>query len=252
MNALLKSLIIFLYPARCRYCGENLDPADGYYICKSCWQGVKFIEKPFCGVCGYPLDKNAALPDKITSCSNCPDGIWFRKARAIADYNSAVGEAIRLLKYSSKEVMAKPLAGLMFENMPKLLLAESYDYIIPVPLHKKKKRKRGYNQMELIGQWLSQLTGIPMEKHSLIKIRDNKPQTGLSGKEREANVNGVYDIRDPYRIADKRVLLIDDVMTTGATVNECARMLARKGKVNHVDIFTLTRRLKGDDYNDLA
>lgn len=248
MNPLLKSLIIFLYPAQCRHCGENLDPGDGYYICKSCWQKAKFIEKPFCEVCGHPMKPNIALPDKITSCNNCPDSVWFRKARAIGDYDSAIGEAVKLLKYNGKEVMAKPLAELMFQAMPKLLPVESYDYIVPVPLHKKKKRKRGYNQMELIGQYLSQATGIPMEIRSLIKIRDNKPQVGLPYKERETNVVDAYDIHDPYSIKDKRVLLIDDVMTTGATANECARILARKGKVKYVDIFTLTRRLPEGEY----
>lgn len=250
MNPLLKSLIIFIYPAKCRYCSENLDPDDGYYICRSCWQKSKFIEKPFCEVCGHPMDANMALPDKIVSCNNCPESLWFRKARAICDYNSAIGEAIRLLKYNSKEVMAKPLAKLMFESMPKLLPGEGYDYIIPVPLHKKRQRKRGYNQMELIGKWLSRTTGIPIESHSLIKKKNNQSQTKLGPKERIENVRDAFDISDPSTIIGKKILLIDDVMTTGATANECARILAKKGKTRHVDIFTLTRRLKGDDFND--
>lgn len=243
MNALLRSLVIFLYPARCRNCEENLDPSDGYYICKSCWQKVKFIERPYCEVCGYPLDPMAALPDRITSCDKCPENTWFRNARSLADYDSAVGKAVWLLKYHGKAVMARPLAELMLKFMPELFGMADYDYIVPVPIHKKKRRERGYNQMELIGRWLSRTTGIPMET-SLMKVVNNESQTGLSAKERLENVRGVFDVPDPSRIAGKKILLIDDVFTTGATVNESARMLARRGKVDRVDVFTLTRRLR--------
>jgi len=243
MNPLLRSLIIFLFPAQCRVCEGNLDPSDGYYICKSCWEQAEYIKKPFCEKCGYPLLQNIALPEKILSCSKCPDSPYFRKARPIANYESAVGEAIKLLKYSGKEIMAKPLSELMFSSMQRLLPGEDYDLIVPVPLHKKKKRKRGYNQMDLIGRRLSQLTGIPIETDSLVKIKDNEPQVGLSDNKRLENVKGVYDVKEPSLISGKRVLLIDDVMTTGATINECAKILMRQGKVKYVDVFTLTRRL---------
>ncbi|MGB9596951.1 MAG: zinc-ribbon domain-containing protein, partial [Candidatus Poribacteria bacterium] len=93
MNALLKSLIWFLYPAQCRYCGENLDPADDYYICRSCWDQVEYIERPYCEKCGFPLDPLSALPEEVFSCANCPDEFNFNKARSIAYYhNSPVGE----------------------------------------------------------------------------------------------------------------------------------------------------------------
>jgi len=147
------------------------------------------------------------------------------------------------LKYSGKEIMAKPLSELMFSSMQRLLPGEDYDLIVPVPLHKKRKRKRGYNQMDLIGRRLSQLTGIPIETDSLVKIKDNEPQVGLSDNKRLENVKGVYDVKEPSLISGKRVLLIDDVMTTGATINECAKILMRQGKVKYVDVFTLTRRL---------
>lgn len=243
MNALLKSLIIFLYPAQCRYCGENLDPSDGHYICKSCWQQVELIKRPYCETCGYPLDPIVALPDRIPSCNECPPNPWFRKARAMADYDSAVGEAIRLLKYQGKIVMAKPLADLMIEAMPIFFGMEDYDYIVPVPIHKKKRRERGYNQVELVGKRLSRATGIPMETRSLIKIKDTRPQVSLSRTERKEEVRGAFDAPDTSRIAGKRILLIDDVFTTGATASESAKTLARKGKVKYVDVFTLTRQV---------
>jgi ComF family protein len=245
MNPLLKSLIMFLYPSQCRHCGENLYPSDGHYICKSCWDKVKFIEKPYCETCGYPLGPLSALPDRIASCAHCPDRPWFRKARSITVYDSAVGEAIRLLKYSGKITMAKPLADMMVEAVSAFFGMESCDYIIPVPIHKKKRRERGYNQMELIGSRLSQTIGIPMETRSFIKAVNTPSQTSrASHSDRLENVRGTFGVRDPSLIAGKRILLIDDVLTSGATVNESARTLAREGKVKCVDVLTLSRRMQ--------
>ena len=241
MNALLKSLITFLYPAQCRHCGESLDPADGHYICKTCWQKIKLIKRPYCETCGSPLDPLAALPELIPSCDGCPDNLSFRKARSVAVYGSAVGKAFRLLKYQGKTVMAKPLADLMLKAMPVFFGMEDYDYIIPVPLHKKRRRKRGYNQVELIGEPLSRATNIPMETHSLIKTVNTPPQVGLSYEERRRNVRGHFDVVNSPSLAGKRLLLIDDVLTTGATVCESAKILLRKGKAKYVDVFTLLR-----------
>jgi ComF family protein len=191
------------------------------------------------------------LSGKIPSCGNCPKDTqaWFREARSIAFYYSdpgeftvsVVGDAILLLKYQGKTVMAKPLAGLMIEAMPRFFGMGDYDYIVPVPRHKEKKRKRGYNQVELIGRRLSCATGIPMETHSFIKTRSTRPQVELSREERLSEVKDAFDVPDPSRIAGKKILLIDDVLTTGATVNESARTLVRKGGVKYVDVFTLAR-----------
>ena len=158
---------------------------------------------------------------------------------------SVVGEAIRLLKYHGKTVMAKPLADLMIKAIPVFFGMEDYDYIVPVPIHKKKKRERGYNQMELIGRRLSSATGIPLETRSFIKVVNTRSQVNLSREERLGEVKDVFDIPDPSRIAGKRILLVDDVLTTGATVNESAKTLTKKGKVKCVDVFTLARQMVG-------
>lgn len=245
MNALMKSLITFLYPAQCRHCGESLDPADGHYICKTCWREIQPIRKPYCETCGRPLDPNAALPEVIPSCSDCPENLPFRKARSAAIYESAARTALWLLKYHGKTVMAKPLASLMIEAMSTLFGMEDYDYIIPVPLHKRRRRQRGYNQMELIGERLSRATNIPMESHCLVKIADTPSQVNVPYKERQNNVRGGFDVTDPSRIKGKGILLIDDVYTTGATATESARTLLRKGKPKYVDVFTLLRATRG-------
>lgn len=242
MNALLKSLIWFLYPAQCRHCGENLDPADGHYICKSCWDQVKYIDRPYCEKCGSPLDSASALPEKVFSCANCPSEASFGKARAIAYYyDSAIGEAIRLLKDNGKTIMAGKLAEIMAKGVYDLLDVRDYDCIVPVPIHKKKLRKRGYNQMDLIGRKMSAKLGILIDAQSLVKSVHTPPQRGLTEKERIQNIKGSFSVIDPSKIARKRVLLIDDVMTTGSTANECARVLIKDGKASKVDVLTLTR-----------
>ena len=232
---------MFLYPAQCRHCGESLDPSDGHYVCQTCWREVEFIERPYCETCGQPMAPGVALPAVIPSCNKCPENVRFRKARSVAVYDSSVGAAFRLLKYGGKTVMAKPLADLMINAMPEFFGMEDYDCMAPVPLHKRRRRKRGYNQVELLGERLSQATGIPMGAHSLIKIANTPPQVGLSAAERQRNVRGNFDVAKASDLTGKRVLLLDDVLTTGATVSECARTLMRNGKAKYVDVFTLLR-----------
>ncbi len=247
MNALLKSLIWFLYPAQCRHCGENLDPADGHYICKSCWDQVKYIDRPYCEKCGSPLNPLSSLPKKVFSCANCPHEASFGKARAIAYYyGSAIGEAIRLLKDNGKTIMAGKLAEIMAKGAHDLLDVQDYDCIIPVPIHKKKLRKRGYNQMDLIGRKMSDKLGIPIESQSFIKSVHTPPQRGLKARDRVQNIKGSFSVIDLSKIAGKRVLLIDDVMTTGSTANECARVLLKDGQASNVDVLTLTRAVFSD------
>ncbi len=251
MNALLKSLIWFIYPAQCKCCGENLDPADGYYICKSCWDNVEYIERPYCEKCGSPLDNLSNLSEKVFSCANCPDEFKLNKARSIAYYHTAIGEAIRLLKDEGKIVIANKLAEIMVSGISNLLSLEDYDCIIPVPLHKKKIRKRGFNQMELIGRKISEKIGIPLETKILVKIKDTPSQRGLPRKERSQNVKGSFAVINFSNIERKKVLLIDDVMTTGSTVNECAKTLLMEGKVYSVDALTLARAISFDLIDDM-
>jgi len=252
MNAILKSLIWFLYPAQCRHCGENLDPADGYYICKLCWDQVEYIKRPYCEKCGFPLNPLSALSEMIFSCANCPDESKFGKVRSIAYYhNSAIGEAIRLLKDNGKTIMADKLAEIMVKGINEFLDSKDYDFIIPVPIHKKKVRKRGYNQMELIGRKVSSKTGIPLETKSFVKIKNTPPQRGLTGKERIQNIKGSFSVINTSNIEGKRILLIDDVMTTGSTVNECARVLLEEGKADNVDVITLARVAFSDLPDDI-
>jgi ComF family protein len=131
--------------------------------------------------------------------------------------------------------------------MPIFFGMEDYDYIIPVPNHKKRDRNRGYNPLKLVVRRLSYAVNIPVETRILTKIVDNESQTRQkSVAERLKNVKGVFDISNPSGLIGKRILLVDDVFTSGATVNESSRMLIKKGKVRYVDVFTLARQVRSD------
>ncbi len=154
---------------------------------------------------------------------------------------SALSNAIHLLKYSGKTIMAEPLAMIMIKHIHLLLNVKDYDVIIPLPIHKKKLRQRGYNQVELIGRRLSKAVGIPLDIESLVKTIETESQAHSSFMKRGINLKGAFDVSERSRIEGKRVLLIDDVMTSGASVNESAKALVTKGRVKYVDVLTLVR-----------
>lgn len=156
---------------------------------------------------------------------------------------SAVSKAIHLLKYEGKTIMDQPLAQLMIKNMPLLLNKDDYDLIIPLPIHKRKLHKRGYNQVELIGRKLSKAIGIPIDTQSLVKIIETESQARSSYMKRGINLKGAFDVSEQSKLEGKRILLIDDVMTTGASMNESAKALVTKGKVMYVDVLTIVRAI---------
>jgi ComF family protein len=148
-------------------------------------------------------------------------------------------EAIHGLKYRGKSFLAKSLAGLLDRGYP-LIDYGSYDLLLPVPLHPKRLKERGFNQALILGKAIGRREGVPCRGFLLKKIRWSPPQIDLSPQERQKNVKGSFAVTDPGGVRGKRLLLIDDVMTTGSTVNECAGELLKAG-AGEVDVFTLAR-----------
>ena len=157
-------------------------------------------------------------------------------------------ELIHQLKYKGKIQLARPLGTLLFAALCRFWKNADLDVIIPVPLHAKRFKKRGFNQAYLlIKDWQKRyakvgrvFSTIPINRDVLVREKHTKPQTGLNRKERVKNIKNAFKITDPELIEGKRVLIVDDVYTTGATTNECARILL-KHKVKRVDILTLAR-----------
>lgn len=222
----LKKVIHFisdlLYPAICFGCGK-----EGDYLCLNCFkkliQGIKFVcpicEKPsFCGKTCLTCQKKTHL-----------NGLVF-----IAPYqNQLVQKLIHSFKYELAKGLAKPLASLMAKTildseLKNLFLKDDW-LIVPIPLHLKKLRERGFNQAELLAKEISQETKIPFGEKVLIKIKNTLSQTTLQEKERKENIKGVFDIKNINLLKNKNVILVDDVTTTSATLEEAAKILKRAG-----------------------
>jgi ComF family protein len=168
----------------------------------------------------------------------------FRRARSWVCYHSEgdspqpISEAIQQFKYHRNLSVGKALAECTAAHFP--LAGEDYDVIVPVPLHIDRLRWRGFNQSLLLSRTIGKAQHIPVDPFMLERVRSTIPQTQLSEKERRANVKGAFAVAFPERLQDKCVLLVDDVYTSGATVEECAKVLCQSG-AQFVDVFTLAR-----------
>jgi len=180
-------------------------------------------------------------PDSECLCGDCilkPPA--FSGARCFGYYTGELGGLIRAFKFHHKRNLSEILAPFLVDTFHETWYRDDFDMIIAVPLHPERLRDRGYNQAALLARTLSLRIGVPFHKRVLIRKRSTAPQTGLSDVQRAANVRNAFDCRDPGRIAGCRILLIDDVMTTGATVSSAARVLMKSGALR-VSVLTLAR-----------
>jgi len=161
------------------------------------------------------------------SCLSAPPR--YRVARSAYVYGGVIASLIHDLKYGKKTIRRRVLGELLLERLGDTIAGWGGDLLLPVPLHPKRLRFRGFNQAILIGEVLSRHLSIPLERSLLARTQETPPQTSLSHDERLTSLRGAFAVTAPDRVAGKRVLLLDDVMTTGATMNECARVLMQAG-----------------------
>jgi ComF family protein len=212
--------------------------ATASHFCEACRKGVTRIGSPVCSKCGLPFVSREGIDH---TCSEClQEERPFRKARAFGVYDGSLMEAIHIFKYAKKASLSRPLSALVRETFLRFWDSDTIDLIVPVPLHVKRLRERGFNQSYLlIKRWAKQ-EGLPFDGALLSRHRWTEPQTTLSRKERQRNIKGAFAARKPDRTKDKRILLVDDVYTTGATVTACAQVLL-EACAESVDILTLAR-----------
>ncbi len=218
------------------------------YLCPGCLTGFIPIESPKCSKCGL-MFKSRQGEDHV--CGECLDSPKkFGIARSLGVYEQILMKAIHCMKYNGKIQLARPFAMLLFTVFLGIWDKNSIDLIVPVPLHKKKLRARGFNSTfllirdwERISEKLNfESPAIPFDKDVLIRRRWTKSQTALDRKTRLINIKNAFGIKGSAKIKDKRILLVDDVYTTGATANECSRTLLNAG-AGHVDVLTLARAM---------
>jgi ComF family protein len=236
LQALKSTLIDTIYPPRCIACAEATDAAHG--LCPACWRDTHFIAGTTCPKCGVPLIGEAGPEDLCESCRRHPPA-WDRGAAALL-YQGAGRRIVLALKHGDRLDTARPLAGWM-AAAGRELLADA-DLIAPVPLHWRRLVMRRYNQSAELARRLARLAGRPAVLDLLVRRRFTTPQEGMDRAARAANQEGAFAV-NPRRAgvpAGRAVLLVDDVLTSGATLSACADCLRAAGAAR-IDVLALAR-----------
>jgi len=254
LKPMLAAIVSALFPARCLGCGqlfrrqprnkvdgsEDSDAARALadYFCPACSGQWTAVASPLCSRCGMVF-KSRVGPDHI--CGRCLERPGaFTRARAAGVYDGTLRMAIQALKFKGHTRLANPLGRLLFGTYRRYWPDGDIDMIAPVPLHRRRFRRRGFNQaFLLVKAW--PLSGEAVAVRDLLaRNRPTPPQTGLDRRQRRINIKNAFGVRRPGESAGKRVLLVDDVLTTGATAEACAAVLLKDG-AKQVDVLTLAR-----------
>lgn len=236
---LARKIVDFALPPRCPGCGAIT--GDLHNFCLNCWQSLSFLGEPCCDRCGLPFEYES--PDRA-ECGAClADPPAFDRLRAAVAYGEVARKVVLKLKYGGRPAVAETLGHFMARHLGG---AEGSALLMPVPLHRWRIWKRGYNQSALIVQALARRTGLPVELDLLRRVKATPPLKGMGRRERALAVRGAFGLAPgaKARLQGKAVVLVDDVYTSGATANACARLLKRSGAVR-MDIICWARVVAG-------
>lgn len=238
MIQLFKNFINFLLPPRCLLCGKVICTDDS--LCLTCFEKINFITRPYCTHCGKPLNTPF---DADFDCVECLQKKFpFRLCRSAIEYDENSKKLILDFKFFD-HIQNKNLLARWLFMAGKDIFDKGIDIIVPIPLHYKRLLKRKYNQSAVLCAELAKLSHIPTDYKTLKKVKQTIPQVQCSQEQRLVNVRNAFQIVNPTRIKGKRVLLIDDVFTTGSTMRECANTLLKAG-AQSVDVLTVARVCK--------
>lgn len=238
LSAICDAALNLIFPPVCQICGEErAGPADGY-VGGKCWSGVKFLAGPVCERCGLPYDGSI---HQSFVCSNCADvKLHFRFARSAVVANPLLLQIIHRYKYNRALCFEPFLADLLIRQACPRLKEGQWDFITPVPLHPAKQREREFNQAERLARHLGRAAQIPVRTDLLRRVKPTETQTKLSRAGRAENVQNAFAPRSRVKLAGLRIILVDDVMTTGATTSACAKILRGIG-AEDVGVWTVAR-----------
>jgi ComF family protein len=235
-------VVDWLYPPRCRSCSGRIDGRDAEYFCSACREHIQLVAHPLCKVCGRPFPDAGGDDHTCGVCLDRPP--HFVSARAWACYpredEHPLRRVVQKFKYGRKVSLGKPLGQLMARGCEKFLGEVQADLIVPVPLYPKRLRWRGFNQSVLLARQIARAYQIPLDPFVLVRSKETAAQTRLTEEDRRRNVRGAFALNPGRPVKDKSILLVDDVYTSGATVNECSRALKRGG-AKEVFVLTLAR-----------
>ena len=222
MNKFIKTFLDWLYPRKCPVCAGILS-ADNKDICPECFGKLKLVGDDVCESCGAALGLSGI-------CFNCQQDFSFESNIAFFEYNETMREIIHSIKYNKKAHKMVTLAAIMSDYAgAKLDNYRDFDMIIPVPLHKKRLRKRGFNQADILGEKIAALTGISFEPDICTRKVDTAPQSLIESGGRRKNVEGIFDLKPNIDLKGKKIIVVDDIFTSGSTLNSMSNMLKEVG-----------------------
>jgi ComF family protein len=241
LPAVIRQILHLVLPVTCKGCGVALTDDPVPFFCRACWSSIKPLNAPVCPRCGRPFASPITLehsPHHL--CGPCRQRRpAYTRAWSLYPYEPPLQDAIRLFKYHGKVVLAAALGDLMCAAVRQPL---EVDLLMPVPLHPSRLREREFNQSILLADRLNRRLRLPLSHDNLIRIRRTESQTALSRAARLKNLRRSFAVLRPEEIKGKRILLVDDVLTTGTTVNECAKVLRKAGSAD-VYVGTLARTI---------
>ncbi len=242
MNHILSGFVNIFAPPLCPICNKNINIGGG--VCKLC--SGDFVKlKALCRVCGISMDKTfgGRKPDRGgQTCGDClVEKKFFKMSRSAVEYTGPVRVAVSSFKYENgfhnEKLLTELIVGRAIDFEEEV--RKKFDIIVPVPLHSVRLKKRGYNQSLLLSNSIGRELSLRVEGHGLLRIKDTAPQVGLKPRQRISNVKGAFGLgrgENTRNIKGKIVLLVDDVYTTGATINECSKILSKVAK----EVYALT------------
>jgi ComF family protein len=237
-------LASIIFPSDCRICESLLTTASRLPVCETCLASFRRNPLEICDVCGVPWGVPGESDEEFAICPDCREQKYaFERARSYGQYQGALVRAILLLKYERIE----PLGHWFAERLLELIRADEKrlwgDIVVPVPLHRQRKKERGFNQVELFARPLAKRLGIPYRPVLLMRTRPRPEKHLLDYQERWESVRGAFALKQGGRVDNSRILLLDDVMTTGATLDACSRALADAG-ASSVIALTIARAVR--------
>ena len=230
------ALARLIYPETCVFCKAILE-IDERLACSSCLQKIPLLKPPLCKTCAMTLPPYGQTHSRCASCRRLT--VYFDAGTALFCYRDEVKTLLHEVKFSKKPWYLKVLRP-FFQNAKTPLPLASYDFLVPIPLDQERKREREFNQSDTIARLLGIPRTLPPIRPLLAKVRQTEPQSVLDRSKRLTNLEGAFRLARGVSVSGKSILLVDDVVTTGATVNECAKCLKQHG-ANRVDFFSLAR-----------
>ena len=215
-----------LYPRICPGCGQHSD-RPGRFLCWSCFSTVELLDKGLCDICGNPL---AGDPQARFLCDYCRTRKpAFDRARSAARFNGVVRDMLHSFKYKNALWLAEDISDIMYGALTVWFDVKQIDVVVPVPLFRTRQRERSYNQARVLADILARRLDRRLDEYSLRRIRATETQTHYNSAQRRTNIRGAFKVTRPRWVKGRKVLLVDDVMTTGATLNACAKELKDSG-----------------------